>query len=335
MRTKTQTVRLITAICLLFLLIINADVSAAGAKEGVTLCIQVIIPSLFPFFLITSYLNPLLLGMKVPGLAPLTKCLGIPNGCEGLLLLGLVGGYPVGAQAVSNAYQMGKLEQRNAHILMGYCSNAGPAFIFGVTGILFPTPAAPWILWGIHILSAIITGLILPKCSSSYHIQADSTSITFLQAFHKSLLITASVCGWVIAFKVVLALIFLILPSQIDPLNMYITGILELSGGCIALSSIDNLSLRFVVCSALLAFGGLCVVLQTASVCGDCGLGLYIPGKLMQTILSILISLPLVFIHNRTLPDTATLLLIIIVGILNILLLRWYCRKKLWKLSHS
>lgn len=334
MKNKKQILELTATICILLLLILFAEIAAAGAKEGLSICIQVIIPSLFPFFFITSYLNSVLLCMNFPGIRPLCKHLRFPPGCEGLLLLGLIGGYPVGAQAVRDAWKAGKLHRQQAHILLGYCSNAGPAFIFGVAGSLFPSPIAPWMLWLIHILSALLTALLLPKGYAETNCVTEKPPITLLQAFQNSLRITASVCGWVIIFKVILSLFFSILPIFLAPLQIYLTGILELSGGCIALSNVASVSNRFIICSGFLAFGGICVLLQTASATADVGLGLYLPGKLIQTILSLLLSVFLLFLlHKNELP-IHVILIGFPVSIVSICLLRRYCRKKLWKISN-
>jgi hypothetical protein len=54
------------------------------------------------------------------------------------------------------------------------------------------------------------------------------------------------------------------------------------------LDTFPSESTRFILSSLFLAFGGFCVMLQTASVTKDLGLGLYIPGKIIQTAISTL-----------------------------------------------
>jgi hypothetical protein len=76
------------------------------------------------------------------------------------------------------------------------------------------------------------------------------------------------------------------------PVNAQVAiyGVLELANGCCSADLIPTAGLRFILCSGMLAFGGICVALQTASVTTDLGLGKYIQGKLLQTIFSILLS---------------------------------------------
>jgi hypothetical protein len=92
----------------------------------------------------------------------------------------------------------------------------------------------------------------------------------------------------VVLFRVILAFgnrwIFWAFPTEVQ---VVLSGILELTNGCCALGNIEDLGLRFVICSGLLAFGGVCVTMQTVSVAAEIGLGYYFPGKIMQALISI------------------------------------------------
>ena len=328
MKVKSAHIHLsITAFCLL-ILIFNANTSAEGAQEGLSLCIQTIIPSLFPFFLLTTYLNPMLWSVSPVFTRRLCKQLAIPKGCEGILMLGLIGGYPVGAQSISEAYRAGKISKQQAQIFMGYCNNAGPAFIFGVAGRLFTSPIAAWLLWLIHVLSALLTGFILPKVHSGNIESKNIYTITFTQAFQKSIWVTASVCGWIIVFKVLLAILIARLPSSLNSLQLYWGGILELSGGCLALNEITSYSLCFILSSAFLSFGGVCVLMQTISVTSELGLGLYLPGKLIQTAFSILFSLLIIILRDKSALHANVLWTLIPLSSATICVLSYICRKR-------
>lgn len=265
------------------------------------MCLKVVVPSLFPFFILTTFLNASLFGFQIPGLRKLSTLLQIPSNGESLLLLGLIGGYPVGAQLISDAYKAGQLNRKQSHILLGYCSNAGPAFIFGITGVLFSSQWISFLLWGIHILSALFTGFLLPRPEKSAFSGYESTDISIVTALRKSIFNCSSVCGWVITFKIIMAYIQKWASGFLSKEKLVIlTGILELSNGCVCLDQIHCESLRFILCAAFLAFGGFCVMLQTATVTESLGLGLYIPGKISQTAISLLIAM---FLSGFVFPD--------------------------------
>ena len=107
-------------------------------------------------------------------------------------------------------------------------------------------------------------------------------------ALSTAIQVMATVCGWMVLFRVLLAFlkrwIFWILPTAVQ---VAITGILELSNGCCELLAVPDVSARFCICSGLLAFGGLCVTMQTVSVTAGLSMKPYFLGKLLQTLFSL------------------------------------------------
>lgn len=274
-------------------LILDAKTALAGAQSGLELCIRVVVPSLFPFLFIGTLVTGNLMGRSIPLLRPLGRLCRIPSGTEGLLAVGLVGGYPVGAQAVAQAYREGSLSRDDAHRMLGFCSNAGPSFIFGMLAGVFSNPLTLWILWGIHILSAVLTGILLPGDSGNTVRLAAAPPNSLSGALERSLKVMGSICGWVILFQVLLSFLqrwFLwALPEEA---GILLSGLLELTNGCCRLQLVDTEGLRFLLSSVLLGFGGICVCLQTVSVTKGLGTGLYFPGKILQTALSFLLAYP-------------------------------------------
>lgn len=285
---------------LLLLLIIDNKVVIEGTADGIEQCLQVIIPSLFPFFFITGWFNNRLLNSPMPFMTPLRKLLGLPMGCESILITGLLGGYPVGAKTIADVCNSRVISKRTAHILLGYCNNAGPAFIFGICHILFSDRWMPWVIWFVQILSAIITGLILPRPESAPARNKNYTICSLTGVLKTSISVTAIVCGWIILFKILLRI--LAQTPFTRPVLSYAAGILELSNGCLVLTATLPLSLRFLLFSVFLSCGGLCVYLQTASAVASIGTGLYLPGKCMQTAVSTLISIPISILLFQEIP---------------------------------
>ena len=124
--------------------------------------------------------------------------------------------------------------------------------------------------------------------------------------------VMATVCGWVILFRVVISFLnrwmLWILPA---PARIAVTGLLELSNGCCELTAISDTSLRFILCSGMLAFGGLCVAMQTASVTEGLSLKTFFQGKLMQTCFSLLLAWAV--ISGELLPCGCLLLLFVVI----------------------
>lgn len=280
--TKSKIAAGIGAAVGMLILILDGKTAFTGAAEGIDLCIRTVIPSLFPFFVLSSLLTSAFLGNSLPFSLPI-----VPKGAESLLLTGFLGGYPVGAQSIAHAYRSGQLPKEQAERMLAFCNNAGPSFLFGMIAPMFPSPKYAWLLWGIHIISALAVALLMPKPMESVQLsQGKSTSIS--DAVGQAVRVMAQVCGWIVLFRVGLTFLerwfFWILPIE---LQVFLSGLLELSNGCVSLSLVEDTELRFLICAAMLGFGGLCVTMQTVSVTHGLSLRYYFPGKIMQTGISV------------------------------------------------
>lgn len=278
----------------IFILILDSKTALSGAVEGITLCIQTVIPALFPFFLCSSVLTISTLGTGIKLLEPLRKLFSLPMGTGSLLIPAFFGGYPVGAQCVADAWRGGQLSKEDSERMLGFCSNAGPSFLFGIIGHMFPQRHIPWLLWGIHILSAWMVSRIYPPKNKKAVIAGSDRS--FGQVMYASVKTMGTVCGWIVLFRIVIAFLNRWFMWLIPPnLQVLITGILELANGCSDLYRIPNPSVRFLICSIMLSLGGICVTLQTLSVTHGLSIKIYCRGKGLQCLFSMLLSVGIVY----------------------------------------
>ncbi len=275
----------------MLVLIFDSALALEAARAGVELCLETVIPSLFPFFVLSMILTNSWSSCFSYPMQVLTGILGIPSCAASVLIPAFFGGYPVGAKCIGDFYSRKDISKREAERLLSFCSNAGPSFLFGMVSGFFPDRKMVWMLWGIHIFSAVLTAMTIPAEKTDWQEQKkiDNTETqSFLQAAAKAMCL---VCCWVILFRILILFLkkwfFFLFPVWLQVLLM---GILELTNGCCELLSIPDVDLRFVLCSCMLAFGGICVLFQTASVTKGLSLGAYVKGKLIQTGFSLLIS---------------------------------------------
>lgn len=252
----------------MLVLILDSRTAMQGAAEGMALCIRTLIPSLFPFFVLSIMLTSSLSG-------------------GGLLLTGILGGYPVGAGNVARAYRAGQLCREEAERMAVLCNCAGPSFLFGVVGPVLGDVGAAFALWGIYLLSIWMLWMILPKSKAA---RSFSRSIRLQQALFDAIRAMAGVCGWVVLLRVLIAIldrwIMWILP---DWGRFCIYGLLELSNGCLSLTGAEA-GIRLVLAAGFIGFGGFCVFLQTTSVTEGLSLRYYFPGKLFQAFFCMLLA---------------------------------------------
>lgn len=232
-------------------------------------------------------------------LKPLGKLCAVTDENLHLMLIGLIGGYPVGAQYISQAYECGQLSEQEARRMLGFCNNAGPAFIFGICAKQFDSAMVGWGLWLVHILSALITGIILPQ-SGQNRIRKSPACVKYknISVFESSVKSMAYVCGWVVLFRIVLGFlrrwVMWYFPVEFQVL---IYGLLELTNGCTELFRLDSNAVRFLLCVCMLNFGGVCVGMQTISVTGSLKSGWHFPGKLLQAIIGAVICLTVYLLY--------------------------------------
>ncbi len=318
MKRRRNSLKGVSAAIGFLILIFDSSLALEGAKSGIELCIKTVIPSLFPFFVLSMILTNILSDWTFKPAQVLTAALGIPKTAAAVWVPSLLGGYPVGAKCISDLYQRNQISKKEAERLLSFGNNAGPSFLFGMVSGFFPEKVFVWLLWLVHILSAGLTAAAVPAIKSDKQTQISekkSESTAIIWAAAKAI---CMVCCWVILFRIILSFLntwfFRMLP---DWTNVLLTGFLELTNGCCALLLIVDVKLRFVICSCLLAFGGICVLLQTASVTQGLHLGYYLKGKLMQTAFSFLISCALVTDYRWFFTAMVPLLLIILRKIQN------------------
>lgn len=277
----------------ILVLILDAKTALSGAAAGVELCIRTVIPSLFPFFFLSVMLTATLVGRALPPLRWLGRLLRLPEGAECIYITGLLGGYPVGAQNIAVACKNGQLTTRDGRRMLTFCSNPGPAFLFGIGSTVFADPSRCWLVWAMVILSSLAVGMLTPgrpqECRLAGNVHAPKLS----DALRTSVITLALVCGWVVIFRVILAFAdrwFLWLLAGNSRLLAY--GFTELSNGCCALAQLTSEDDKIILYTVFLCFGGLCVLLQTDSVMAGSGVDprMYLPGKLAQTAITFLLS---------------------------------------------
>ena len=280
---KKACIRIIFLICII-LLITKTDLSIQGAKAGIEICLYSIIPSLFPFFFLSGCLSNTFTQNNTPHASRLLTSLGIPQGAGSLCLLCAFCGYPVGAKVISEHYSNGTIEKDTAHRLLGFVNLTGPAFIFGIAAKLFSKIYTALIIWLIQIVSAVIVALILPGTEQNTCHTSKRRALTATQILENSIKNISLVCSWVIIFKILLQYVNHYF-SAILPQSLFtvLSGILEITNGCISLNLITTEAWRFILCNLFLSFGGICVWMQIFSVTQILGSGMFVYGKILQT----------------------------------------------------
>lgn len=262
---------------LMALLLLRSQVAAAAVRQGLTLCAQSLLPALFPFFVAVSWAVNC-------GLFHTLRSIGIPTPAA-VFFLGALGGYPLGARTVGEAYRGDLLTKQEAEHFLACCNNAGPAFILVVVGQnVFHSTAAGLALWGIHLATALMVALLFCLRQTSFTASpppAISPAAAFIAAVGSAAETMVRLSAFVVFFTVVMAL----LSSFLGTVPPLLAGFLELTVGITALTPHR---LGFTMAAGMLGWGGVSVHCQAAAVLSDADLSLryYLLGKALQGLLS-------------------------------------------------
>lgn len=272
------------------MLLAQAQTAADAVREGIELCLRAVIPSLFPFFAVSSLLVSL--GAAEAAGRLLARPFGRLFRCGGAgcaaLLLGLVGGYPVGARTAAALVRQGTLTREEGGRLLTFCNNAGPAFAVGVAGVtVFASSRIGAYLYLIHVTAALAAGLLLCRRGSpSPSAAVPAPAVTGLaQRLLSAVTDAAAAMGRVCAFVVFALVLLRLAETATGTWSAPAAGFVELTNGILRLTPDRR---GFVTAAALLGWGGLSVYGQTVAVTAGSGipLGRYLPAKAVQAALS-------------------------------------------------
>ena len=275
------------------LLLCSAD-AAQAVRDALALCVQSVIPALFPFFVVSSLFIDLgcaaVLGRS---LAPIMRRLFGVSGAGGTaFLLGIIGGYPVGGRTAGELYRSGQCEREECERLLAFCNNAGPSFILGIAGLgCFGSVRVGAWLYLIHVGAAVMVGLLFRSTSRQMgrpeKTETPRRADALIEAVRGGAMSMVSICAFVVFFLVILRLFSRFTGIQ----HGAILGIVEMTNGILRLA---NDRRGFIWAAGLLGWGGLSVHCQTAAVLSGSGLSLkrYFIGKALQAAISMAAAWP-------------------------------------------
>ena len=288
---KWRAIPLFAAGAVLLWFLADAGQIRRAAADALSLCAASVIPALFPFLAVTGLLISLGFGdLAAPLLSPLmTPLFRLPGQAGSALVLGFLGGYPVGARTAADLYRNRVLTRDEAEHLLAFCNNANPAFLIGVLGGgVFGSTRAGIRLLLIQVASALLTGLLFRgqaagRRGESWDAPPPETAFfpAFVESVGNAALAMLRICAFVVFFYV-LATPLRALDGR---LAVVLTGFVELFS-LTPLLTPD--AFGFIAAAAFSGWGGLGVLFQTAAALEDSGLSMRncVLGKALQGVLS-------------------------------------------------
>jgi len=305
-----------------------------SGQKALELCFNIIIPSLFPFFVIsrlilsTGVIHTISRLFK-PIMRPLFN---LPGSAAFPLIAGWFSGYPAGAKYTVDLYEKGMLSQSESERLLAFCNNSGPLFIVGAVGTgYFHSPRLGLVLLASHLFASITigiaSGIISRKKDAAdkgimFEPAVKQTEINghiLTDAVINSTTVLLQICGTIFFFAVAVqaldavgvfafisklaALVTGVSNASFDIIKIFLAGSLEITYGLFLLSSAESIPvmLKVLLSSLFCGFGGFSVHTQVTGLCPS-GFKFrnYYFGKIIHGVLaSVFTGL---FLINQTIP---------------------------------
>ena len=269
-------------ICLLLTiavsLVIFSNEVIQAASFSLSIWIENLFPTLFPFFVVSNLLLRYgfveTLASSVGKIMP--RFFHQPKESSFVLCLSLISGFPSGAKYTKELVENKQLTPEEGSYLLTFTHYSNPLFILGLIGnLLLGNKDLGLIILISHVLTGLITGIIfarkrtvlVKKVSSITHSPTKQPLGTALSNSVQDALSTLFLLLGIVTIFLVLSTII----EQFLPLNPYlkaiIFGILEMTQGVKTMSSLPIMELaKTIWMTIFLSFGGLSVHIQVLSI---------------------------------------------------------------------
>ncbi len=284
---KTLIKRLVYCYMCLFVAILffkNSQATAEWVSKGLTLCVKRLIPSLFPFMVVSSLLNGIEVGNSFFKILskPFGALLGIGTHGTRALIIGWLCGFPIGAKCASSLFHDGYIGEEEYCTLLCVGSTPSPAFLIGSVGTsMLGSPSNGILLYAVSLVASLAIASLMSiggkKKFCAHNVYPSprkniSLSEAVTSAISDAGVGMLNICAFVVFFSAFLGA----LGSILSPLEIPTTArslifcFFELTSGIESISALRTPKILSLTALAV-GWSGLSVHFQTMSICGGMG----------------------------------------------------------------
>ena len=238
-----------------------------GAAKGAQMCLTVLIPSLFPMMAVTDLFVTSGLCERVGRLLqkPARLLFGVSGALAPVILMSVLGGYPVGAGGIAALRRQNAVSEEDAQRAALWAVCAGPGFVLNFVGAaVYHSEVIGRIMFISQVASVLLTGaaarFIFPIKKDTVKKPPPKPMPPFdqalVEAVYGAVKGMTAVCGFVTLFAAFLGLL-----SQLIPNKAALDTVVLFSEVCTAVTTLAP-SLPVTSIAFAVGFGGLCVQLQ-------------------------------------------------------------------------
>ena len=291
---------LFVAFSFLFIALFHAETMISGVSTAFRLCAETIIPTLFPFMLLSD-----LIGATISTLGQERNNTVQPGRAVFLLpfFLGALCGFPLGVRSAVDLYRHGEITKEEGDCLLTFVNNTGPAFVIAGVGVqMFSSLQLGILFYTVQILSAILCGILFYRPKASHACRRPSEKSPAFEAPPPfSFLTTVKRCTLSALHITALTAVFSALASLISVfcknrgLLLFIYSFLEVGGSTLLASQMAHHApvMAPMLAAFAISFGGCSVHMQALLLLEGTPFSArrYLEAKLLQGILSVVLFL--------------------------------------------
>lgn len=291
----------VLAVISFLLVLCSTDAAIEYMKKGLSLCASSVIPSLFPFMVISEIIVSSGVGVRISRLfaKPMRYLFGVSEAGAAVYILGAVCGFPIGAKTAVSMYEKGIMTKPEVERLMTFCNNPGSAFVISAIGVsLLGSKKIGILLYICIILSSVIVGMLgkyfwrdrkKSFLQAPMLIPCELDVKTVTSAVSSSALSMLTVCAYVTFFSALVGCLGSLLShfSLPNEILACIFGFFELSSGVGTAAELGNPLHATLFCALFSGWSGLSVHFQIMTVCSsrDISCKPYIIAKAVQSVI--------------------------------------------------
>ena len=288
MKKYSNLMIIIITFIFLILILLNREIVSYTIINSFNIWFNTLVPSMFPMFILSDILINYNFIEYIPNKISniISKIFNINKTSVLILFISILSGFP------------GNANEEVEHLLL-FNHFPNPLFIIYTVGALYLNNSKLGIIILINIyLSNLIIGIIYRKNNHPTNInyisnisKSQSFITIFTTSIKKSINTLLMISGTVTSFLVISTLLCYILNIN-SITSTIIKGILEMTMGLNSLSNINiNINIKLILSSIFITFGSISIHMQIISILKDISYLKYLKGRLLSTLVIVLLSI--------------------------------------------
>lgn len=251
--------------------------------NSINIWVNNLIPSIFPFLLITSLLYNYGLIDLLSNIFGKTikKIYNLEEKAAYAIISSMFSGYPSGSKYTKELLNDEEISLKSANHLITFTSFSNPLFVILVIGeTLLNNKKLGIYIFIIHLISGLLTGILFIEKDNKSSIKKEriKNRKPFIEVLiiniRETFKILLNMLGIMIFFRMIITILNKMIKNTL--IKLLLEGLLEMTTGIIDITKVNiHLKLKSALIGFFISFGGLSIHFQTKSIIDGSGIKYY------------------------------------------------------------